>query len=189
MDTFLIQSNNEEENIEENVVENRMVEEDVSEITIHIMGQVERSGIVKLKEGARVIDAIEAAGGMKAEADMTKVSLAYVLEDGQKVYIPSIKEKEEIAYITKENGNNVITGRRETSISEGQNKGGKVMININTANQSELEQLPGMGSAIAMRIVTYRSQNGNFKTIEDIKNVSGIGNAKFNSIKDYICVK
>ena len=170
------------------VMENRIVEE-VKQITVHIMGQVSNPGVVSLKEGARVIDAINTAGGMLEEADMSKINLAYVLEDGQKIYIPSIKEKERDVYITKENGDNVITGGKSESVNAGKTKEGKMMININTATQAELEQLPGIGAAIASRIVSYRNENGSFKSLEDIKNVSGIGNAKFNNIKNYISVK
>ncbi len=174
---------------EKNVlVENEVVEE-VKQITVHIMGQVSNPGVVILMEGSRVIDAINAAGGMLEEVDMSKINLAYVLEDGQKIYIPSTKEKERDTYITKENGNNVITGGKSESVNAGKTKEGKMMININTATQAELEQLPGIGAAIASRIVSYRNENGSFKNLEDIKNVSGIGNAKFNNIKNYISVK
>ncbi|MFR2533943.1 MAG: helix-hairpin-helix domain-containing protein [Clostridia bacterium] len=181
------------QNVVENIIEERNeedeeIQKEEKQIKVHIMGQVQNQGIVNLKEGARVIDAVEAAGGMTNQADMSKINLAYVLEDGQKIYIPSMEEKEKEVYISKENGDNVITGGKHVT-NNAQSKEGKLMVNINTANQSELEQLPGIGAAIASRIIAYRNENGNFKSIEDVKNVSGIGNAKFNNIKEYISIK
>lgn len=99
------------------------------------------------------------------------------MEDGQKITIP--KEGEEIQnYIDTTAGENVL---------EKEQKSGKV--NINTANQTELETLTGIGPSTALKIIEYRKANGNFKEKEDIKNVSGIGENKFNAIKDEIEVK
>ena len=85
-------------------------------------------------------------------------------------------------YVTSESGNNVIVEGESTS--EGANK----KVNINTASQSELETLPGIGSSIATRIIEYRQQNGKFRQIEDLQNVKGIGDAKFLEIKEYVVV-
>lgn len=152
-------------------------------IIIHITGEVKNTGILILPEGARIADAIENAGGETEEADLDKVNLAYVLQDGQKVYIPNKQEKieENNAYITSESGDNVIIG---SEINGGVNK----KVNINTAAQSELETLPGIGEAIASRIIEYREQNGKFSKIEDLLNVKGIGDAKFEEIKEYVVV-
>jgi competence protein ComEA len=168
--------------IANNNLENTNVEEEkVTEIVVHITGQVVNPGIVKVNEGSRIIDAIEAAGGATAEADFSKINLAYVIEDGIKIYVPSINDNEE-EYITENSGDNVIVNNSSKS-SE------KLIVNINTASSDELQKLPGIGEAIATRIVNYRKENGKFGTIEDIKNVSGIGNSKFEKIKEYICVK
>lgn len=156
-----------------------------NEITIHIAGYVTNPGIVKLEEGARIQDAIEKAGGELLDADLSNVNLAYKLEDGQKIYIPGINEEDEEkvennSYITKESGNNVIVNNSQKEENE--------TVNINTATQVQLEQIPGVGPSIAAKIVQYRKENGKFKTKEDIKNVSGIGDAKYETMKNNITV-
>lgn len=149
-------------------------------IVIHIAGQVANPGIVELKDGARIVEAIEAAGGVTSDANLEKINLAYVLEDGMKVYIPSIADEDENNYVT--------TGSSGVS-SNSSNATQTLKININTASVDDFSKIPGIGSSIASRIVEYRKENGKFSTIEDIKNVSGIGDAKFNNIKNYIYVK
>lgn len=150
------------------------------------MGQVLNPGVISLDEGARIIDAINKAGGLTSEADLSKINLAYILEDAQKVYIPSVNDKEEREYISKGSGDTEIV----TSSGSSENKKEeKLMVNINTANTIELSKLPGIGNSTALKIIHYRNENGNFNTIEDLKNVSGIGDSKFNKIKDNICVK
>lgn len=153
--------------------------EEAKEIIVHIDGEVINKGLVTLKEGSRISDAISAAGGTTPIADVSKINLAYELKDAQKVYIPSIYDLEETIYIQNDAGSNVIVSDNPTS---------STLININTASKSELETLPGIGSSTATKIIDYRTKNGNFKKIEDIKNVSGIGEAKFNNIKDNICI-
>lgn len=186
-DEFLI-DNIADENIlsseENNVVNNINNEINIpTQIYIHIIGEVQNPGIVVLDEGSRIIDAIEKAGGTTPNADVSKVNLAFILSDGQKVNIPNINDKmENFVYVTDNSGNNVII---ETSFSS--SGGGKV--NINTATQTELETLTGIGPSTAAKIIEYREENGNFKSIEDVKNVSGIGNAKYESIRESITVK
>lgn len=153
-----------------------VVEEEESEIIVHITGQVVNQGIVKLAEGTRVIDAIEAAGGATPEADLSKINLAYMLEDGMKLYIPSVNDENNIEYISNSSGVDST-------------KNSEIKVNINTATSEELQKLPGIGSSIANRIITYRKENGKFSKLEDLKNVSGIGEAKFNNIKSYIYIK
>lgn len=155
-----------------------VIEEEKVEIVVHITGQVVNQGIVKLEEGSRVIDAIEAAGGATPEANLAKINLAYLLEDGMKLYVPSVNDKEE-------EEQNLSSSTNEQS---GNNKQ-VLKVNINTATSEELQKLPGIGEAMASRIITYRKENGKFSKSEDLKNVSGIGDAKFNNIKGYIYVK
>ncbi len=155
-----------------------VIEEEVAEIVVHITGQVMNQGIVKLAEGARVIDAIEAAGGATPEANLSKINLAYLLEDGIKLYIPSVNDKEEEEYISSSSANGQTENNKEV-----------LKVNINTSTSEELQKLPGIGEAMASRIIAYRKENGKFSKIEDLKNVSGIGDAKFNNIKSYIYVK
>ena len=157
--------------------------EDESEIYIHIIGEVQNQGLIALEQGQRIIDAIEKAGGVTQQADLSKVNLAFVLSDGQKVRIPSVNDKEEnIAYVTDGSGNNIILDN-----GGGGSSGGKV--NINTASQTELETLNGIGPSLAAKIIEYRAKNGKFKSVDDLQNVSGIGESKFESIKKSVVVK
>ena len=152
-------------------------------IIVHITGEVKNTGILVLKEEARIADAIESAGGATEEADLNKINLAYTLKDGQKIYIPNKEDEENIEYITEGSGNNVsVENGDESEMKE------KIKININTASQAELEELPGIGEAIASRIIEYREENGRFNKIEDLLNVKGIGDAKFTEIKEYVVV-
>ena len=157
-----------------------------NEVIIHITGSVKNPGIVRLKEGSRIEDAIEAAGGLTENADISKVNLAYVVDDGTKIKIPSSQEEdigdEEI--IGSGSGENIIIEENTTS----SNKSSQT-ININKATETELQTLPGIGASLASRIIDYRSQNGKFGSIEEIKNVNGIGDSKFENIKDLISVK
>lgn len=179
-----ISSNNIE--INENI-ENEIVEE---KIAIHITGEVKKTGILYLEKGSRIIDAIEMAGGATKNANLNQVNLAYILEDGQKIYIPNKKEKiEQGAYIATNSGQNVLVEEgKDTAKSIQNTKGVNNKVNINTANQTELETLQGIGPSLAQRIVDYRQSNGKFKKIEDIQNVKGIGNSKYSNIKDNICI-
>lgn len=165
-------------------------------IIIHISGEVISPGVISLEEGARIVDAINMADGVTEEADLSKVNLAYVLEDAQKIYIPNINEKEEKEIIENMDSSVVISGSGKFSENDsgGENSGNKlkdenVKVNINTANVKELQKLSGIGESIALRIVTYRKENGKFNSIEELKNVSGIGENKFNKIKNNIFVK
>lgn len=153
--------------------------ENIIQIKIHITGEVKKSGIYELEEGARISDAIEKAGGVTQNADLSKVNLAYQILDGQKIVIPSINAKKDGNYITEEPGENVIEEEKDQ----------KEKININTATVSELTTLSGVGESTAKKIIKYREENGSFKDIEDLKNVSGIGESKYNQMKDYIRVK
>ena len=167
----------------ENTVEENSSEEEKI-IIVHITGAVKTPGIVKLKEGSRIEDAINMAGGLTEDADISNVNLAYVLDDGVKIKIPSnldIDITEDP--ITTENGENII---EEETISKNKEESS---LNINKATKEELQNLPGIGQELASRIVDYREQNGKFSNIEDIKNVSGIGESKFEKIKDLITIK
>ena len=161
---------------------NQTNEEEITdeEIIVHITGEVENEGIIKIKKDARLSDVINEAGGTTSNADLSKVNLAYSVKDGQKIYIPSIEDKEQEEYITEEAGENVIIENEEIQSEK---------VNINTAKQTELETLNGIGPSTALKIINYRNENGQFNSIEDIKNVPGIGDSKFENIKDSICVK
>lgn len=139
-------------------------------IKVHITGEVNNPGLIELNSESRVLDAIEKAGGTTASADISKVNLAYILSDGEKIYIPNINDAEDVDYIINSTNSNS-------------------KVNINIASVDDLKKLNGVGESIAQAIVDYRKENGKYSSIEDIKNVSGIGESKYNKIKDYICVK
>ena len=159
-----------------------------NEVIVHVTGSVKSPGVVKLKEGSRIEDAIEAAGGLTENADISKVNLAFVVEDGTKIRIPSSLDEDigDGDVVDSGSGENIVVEENTTTSSSG--KSGQV-VNINKASESELETLPGIGASLAGRIVEYRNQNGRFDSVEDIKNVSGIGESKFNSIREFISVK
>lgn len=169
----------EEESI---VIEAKDIEEVEEKVIIHITGCIKNQGIVILNHGERVIDAIEKAGGVTEEADLNKINLAYELQDGEKLYIPSKNDEDDEQYLSS--GENKYVSNSYDSESKG-----STIININKATKEELQTLNGIGESMANKIIKYREENGKFENIEDIKNVPGIGDAKFNNIKDYISVK
>ena len=158
-----------------NTIENQI---NTEKIKVYITGEVNSPGVKEVEEGARIEDIIIIAGGLTEFANISKVNLAYKLEDGQKIYIPNVNEKVE-EYITEENGEGIV---EKTDKSFGK-------ININTADVGKLCELPGVGESLASRIIQYREENGKFKSIDDLKNVSGIGEKKFESLKEYIVIK
>ncbi len=155
------------------------------EIVVHIAGQIKNPGIIKIAEGARIADIIEQAGGLTQEADITDINLAYIVEDGQKIIIPSIEEQKNKEKELGEKETEIIQQSTESLDT----KSSTTMININKANSEELQQLQGIGESTANKIIEYRKEHGEFKQIEDIKNVSGIGENKYEKIKNNIKVK
>lgn len=168
--------------IEENEVEEN--KEESKTIIVHVSGAVQKEGVVELEENSRVEDAIEKAGGFKENAYTKDVNLAYKLEDGMKIYIPTIDEKEntkittEVGTEVENNYDGLANTNEEKLVSK--------KVNINTANKEELDTLPGIGPSTAEKIISYRKENGKFKSIEEIKDVSGIGDSKYENIKDMI---
>ena len=180
--------NNQEQNLEikEEIKTNDQIENNSNEqqleknenTIVHVSGAVNKEGIVELKNNSRIIDAIDKAGGLKDEADITNINLAYIIEDGMKIHIPSKEEKESTIIVES----NIDSG----TVEQRNNK--KLKININTATKTDLETLPGIGESTALKIIEYRKKKGKFKLIEDIKQVNGIGENKFNKIKELITV-
>lgn len=138
-----------------------------SKICVDISGCVESPGVYEVTEGTRLHQVIELAGGLKEDADIDAINQAELVADGQKIFIPTKMEM----------GDGVVSG---------QSSNGK--ININQADSTELQEIPGIGPSTADKIIQYRDENGRFQTIEDIQNVSGIGEKTFEKMKDKICV-
>ena len=186
--------NNQEQNLEikEEIKTNDQIENNSNEqqleknenIIVHVSGAVNKEGIVELKNNSRIIDAIDKAGGLKDEADITNINLAYIIEDGMKIHIPSKEEKESTIIVES----NIDSGTVEQSNEIKSNNNKKLKININTATKTDLETLPGIGESTALKIIEYRKEKGKFKLIEDIKQVNGIGENKFNKLKELITV-
>ena len=156
--------------------------------TVHVAGAVKNPGVYNLPSSSRVIDAIEKAGGATENADLDQINLADYVSDGQKIEVPKLKSGDtslNYKLITDELdkiGANKIDSTNEKSSSKSD------LVNINTADSSELQSLPGIGTTIANSIIEYRKENGNFETIEDLKNVSRIGDKTFDKLKDLITV-
>ena len=164
------------------------------QITVYVAGAVKNPSLVTLDFGARIAEAVNECGGVLPNADMDNVNMAEVLKDGQKVSIPTKTVlPAESAVGTAE----TVTSPATRSASKGKatntTKGNNVTnganptkVNINTADEKELETLPGVGAATAKKIIEFRNEHGAFGKIEDIKKVRGIGDGKFAKMKDMI---
>jgi competence protein ComEA len=154
-------------------VQSNAVTSEKSGVKVYISGAVKKSGVYTLQEGDRVITLIELAGGFTEKADLSSVNLAMKLKDEDFIKIPELLPT--TGEIPAKIANTVV-----------QNTNGK--ININTADLEQLKSLPRIGDALAQRIIDYREQNGIFRDIKDINNVSGIGDKMFENLKDKISV-
>ena len=158
-------------------------------IFVHIDGYINNPGVYEIKENDRIKTLIDKAGGFKEGYSIKNINLAAKLSDGDKIYIPSVSEEKNsennnnINTNLSEKGQNVKSDRNNVSIMKNNSK-----ININTANISELKQITGIGESTANKIIDYRENVGKFKKIEDIKEVKGIGDAKYESLKNKITI-
>ena len=137
-------------------------------ITVYVSGAVNHPGVVSLAEGTRAADAVEACGGVLAQADLEAVNMAQVLKDGQQLRIPERRLDDGAVH----SGSAVKDG----------------IIHINTADEKALDTLPGIGPAMAKRILEYRTEHGGFQTIEELRKVRGIGAAKYDKLKERIAL-
>lgn len=144
-----------------------------SELFVHVSGAVVSPGLVTLAAGARVVDAIAAAGGLTPDGDPAGVNLARLVSDGEQLVVP--KEGE-------------VPPAAPTGSGGGSGAAGTGLVNINTAGQSELETLPRIGPALAQRILDWRAANGRFSAPTDLLKVAGIGDKVFDGLKDRVSV-
>ena len=145
----------------ENFIQETETDDKFETIKIHIDGFVKCPGILELIEGSRIADAIDKAGGLLEEADIRNVNLAYVLQDGEKIYIPSKREaqnaEEQLSIVTSGSGDSANSSSK---------------VNINKATLAELQRISGIGESTAQKIIDYRNENGKFKNIEELKNIT-----------------
>jgi len=172
---------------------------------VDIKGAVKNPGVYKLKENSRVIDVINASGGLNENADTSIINLSkkifdemfiiiYTKEEIAKYKEKTIstseinKELEKNILVIDENNSANIKNKSKNNTSNKEDIDEEKLVNINSATKEELLTITGIGESKADAIISYREENGNFNSIEDIKNVSGIGDSLFEKIKDYITV-
>jgi len=141
------------------------------QVVVYISGAVRAPDVYQLPKAARIKDLVLAAGGFTADADLERINLAERVDDGQHIHIPR-------------QGEEAPADNATTPDAAGTTQ----LIDINTASEAELDGLPGIGKALAQRIIDYRSANGAFKTVEDLRSVKGIGPALFEKIASLITV-
>jgi competence protein ComEA len=134
-------------------------------IYVHILGEVRQPGLYELHDGDRAVDAVAAAGGFTEAADAAGLNLARFVSDGEQIIVPAIGEASAA-------GAGAVPGK----------------VNLNTADAAQLDTLPGVGPATAAKIIAWREQNGRFESIEDLLDVGGIGQAKFDGLRDLVTI-
>lgn len=177
---------NNKELIEDNIVENSNekenmdtkinVDEATNTITVFVSGEINNPGVVTIESQKRLSDAVEILGGITENADLNKINLAMKLEDESHYIIPKIGENLELNSDDTYIGSEIIEDEKSN------------LVNINKATIQELDVLPGIGEATANKIINYREENGEFKSIDEIKNVNGIGDKKYEELKNLISV-
>jgi competence protein ComEA len=142
-------------------------------VVVYVCGAVHKPGVYTLEQGARVADAINAAGGAGAHAELSAVNLAAKVTDGQQVIVP-----ERGATVTPSAGATSAAGAGTPA----------AIVNLNTASAEELDTLQGVGPSTAQKIIDYRTANGGFKSIDELKNIPGIGDVRFAALKDHVSI-
>ena len=169
---------------------------------VHVVGAVAHAGVVRVPAGARVDDAVAAAGGATAEADLSRVNLARPVVDGERLYVPTVGETEVPAELPVDGGSGTGAGAAAGSAGGGAGGAGAAgagagagggagagaPVDLNTADATTLETLPGIGPALAQRILAWREEHGGFRSVEDLLEVSGIGDARFAELQDRVRV-
>lgn len=157
-------------------------------LSVYVCGAVNTPGVYELPAGSRLYQAIDAAGGMQEDADRNYLNLAMELADGQKLQVPTQEEVQTGVFDADTSAD--MPGNASESSSSGSSgvSSGSGLVNINTADETLLMTLPGIGEAKAKSIIAYRQENGAFAKVEDIMNITGIKQAVYEKIKDAICV-
>ena len=165
-------------------VQDKVEEPEPVIMKVDVKGAVGTPGVFIAQPGDRVIDMIAAAGDFTKDADLDKVNLAQLVEDQMVIYVPRVGEADvELPNIVPSSSGSAVNMTGNSDASNGQ------QVNLNTATQAELETLPGIGPSKAIAIIEYRDSTGKFQQIEDLKNISGIGDKTFEKLRDSITVK
>lgn len=146
---------------------------------IHVCGAVKNPGVYEVEEGARIFEAVRIAGGFTEEADVNYINQAGSVQDGEQIYIPTVKE-------VKEDGLEKAFPDSREAVKADTGVKAEGRININRAGREELLSLPGIGEAKADSIISYRTTHGGFQSVEELKNVDGIKDGVFNKLKDMV---
>ncbi len=156
-----------------------------AELVVHAAGAVARPGLYRLPSGSRVDDLVDAAGGLAPEADANRLNLAAPLVDGSRVYVPRVGEPEPAAITPGPPGG---AGGEAAGGSPSATTAPGPPVNLNTATIEQLDTLPGVGPTTAQAILDYRAENGPFRTVDDLLDVRGIGDAKLAELRDRVTV-
>lgn len=164
-------------------------------VVVHVLGAVRRSGVVELPASSRVGDALERAGGATDDADLDRLNLARVLTDGERLYVPRVGQQEvpeALGPVADGAAAGPTAGAGAGAGSGGGSAGtggeGAAVVDLNTADQTALETLPGIGPGLAGRIIAWRDEHGRFTAVEDLLDVSGIGDVRFAELRDRVRV-
>lgn len=162
-------------------------------VVVHVLGAVRRSGVVELPASSRVGDALERAGGANDDADLDRLNLARVLTDGERLYVPRVGQQEVPEALGPvadgaAAGPTAGAGAGSGGGSAGTGGEGSAVVDLNTADQTALETLPGIGPGLAGRIIAWRDEHGRFTAVEDLLDVSGIGDVRFAELRDRVRV-
>lgn len=157
-------------------------------VVVHVLGAVERDGVVRLPPSSRVTDAIERAGGATADADLDRLNLARVLTDGERLYVPRVGEDEVPAALDPVDGGAAAAGGGADDGTGASGTGADSVVDLNSADQAALETLPGIGPGLAGRILAWRDEHGRFTVVEDLLDVSGIGDVRFAELRGRVRV-
>lgn len=172
------------ENTSNDIIKN----EDNKKITIYISGAVANPGVITIEADKRLDDAVQKVGGFTKDADLERINLAMKVEDSQHYIIPEKGDGSQLTDSKQDlKGDSQLVGSQSSDTMKSNTNGssnGK--ININLADQSQLETIPGVGPSTAKKIIDYREKEGKFSEVEDIKNISGIGDKKFENMQEYI---
>ncbi|HEL1992683.1 TPA: helix-hairpin-helix domain-containing protein [Streptococcus suis] len=167
------QSSSSQEQLEEVSTEES---EESSQLVVDVKGAVEKPGLYTLEAGARVNDAVEAAGGLTSQADPKSINLAQKLSD------------EAVVYVASKDENISVVASTTASSAMSQDEKNTSLVNLNTATETDLQTISGIGAKRAADIIAYREANGGFKSVDDLNNVSGIGDKTMESIRPYVTV-